>query len=40
MGCEGMSLPSTFEVRAQHCALTDGKYKLAKSGLHACVRNV
>ena len=40
MGWEAMALPSTFQMRALHCALMDGKYKLAKSGLRACVRNV
>ena len=31
-----MALPSTFEVRASHCALSDGKYNLAKSGGCSC----
>ena len=30
-----MALPSIFEVRASHCAFSDGKYKLAKSGVRA-----
>ena len=36
MGWEAIVLPSTFEVREYHCALTDGKVKLAKSGWCAC----
>ena len=31
-----MALPSIFEVRASHCAFSDGKYKLAKSDVRSC----
>ena len=30
-----MALPSIFKVRSSHCALSDGKYKLAKSGVRS-----
>ena len=30
-----MALPSIPEVRSSHCVLSDGKYKLAKSGVRS-----